>query len=647
MAVQLQCPACGAPNEFKTRSSLVMICESCHSVLARGDRKVEDLGKVAEIVETESPLQLGLQGTFQDKGFALVGRAQFKHSAGGIWDEWYAAFRDGQWGWLAEAQGKFFLTFQKKLPESAELPPWDELEVGGKLTLPNLGTFTVNETGTAEAIAAAGEMPFVLEPGTPHTYIDLLGQGGRMATLDAEESPPLLYVGKEVTLDELGISDKVKAPERKLRTAQALLLNCPQCGGPLELRAPDQSQRVTCPNCSSLLDIQGNKLEYFGILNQQKFEPAMPLGSVGTFSGVKFTVIGFVKRSVTYDRAYFWSEYLLYEPRVGFRWLIESDGHWSFGTPVSAGDVEASQDSCRYQGTRFKLFARAPGKVAYVLGEFYWKVELGETVFMRDYIAAPRMLSLESSASGEGDRQSRELNCTLATYLPPEELSQAFPDVKKWPICRGVAPNQPFLYKWIYKFWAAFIVALLALAIFQVMRSEGRTVFEKSISLPPAAAGSPNRIVFADENLDLHARRNLRVSVRTSLQNSWLAMDGDLFNEESGLTQAFQIPVEYYSGTEGGESWSEGSQVNSEYLPALPAGKYKLRLEVQSEKPQEHLSFTIKIEEGVFRWVNFVLAFLLISTIPACLAIYHWTFERSRWADSEFNPYASSSSDDE
>ena len=466
-----------------------------------------------------------------------------------------------------------------------------------------------------------------------------------MATLDAEESPPLLFIGKEVSFDELGISDEVRPPERSLQTAPALLLNCPQCGGPLELRAPDQSQRVTCPNCNSLLDIQGKKLEYLSTLEQQKFECAIPLGSIGTFSGVKFTVIGFVKRSVTYDRAYFWSEYLLYEPRVGFRWLIESDGHWSFGTPVSAGDIDADQNSCRYQGKTFKLFARATGKVAYVLGEFYWKVELGEQVLMRDYIAAPEMLSLESSASGEGTLQSHELNCTLATYVSPEELSQAFPEVKEWPSRRGVAPNQPFPYKWTYRLWAAFTAALLALAIFQGMRSTRKTVFEKPISV--AASATPERTVFPDESVELLARKNLRVSVRTSLQNSWLSVDGVLFQEETGLTQAFHVPVEYYSGTDGGESWSEGSQTDATYLPALPPGKYKLALQVASEKPQAPISFKLTIEEGVFRWMNFVLAFLAISIIPGCLMLYHWTFERSRWSDSEFNPYASSGGSDD
>jgi len=40
----------------------------------------------------------------------LTGRAQNRHELGGVWDEWYATFSNGWVGWLAEAQGKFYLT---------------------------------------------------------------------------------------------------------------------------------------------------------------------------------------------------------------------------------------------------------------------------------------------------------------------------------------------------------------------------------------------------------------------------------------------------------------------------------------------------------------------------------------------------------
>jgi len=57
------------------------------------------------------------------------------------------------------------------------------------------------------------------------------------------------------------------------------------------------------------------------------------------FPKAKLTVIGFVVRSVTFDQTYHWFEYLLYEPKIGFRWLVQSDDHWSYVKSVPLGEV--------------------------------------------------------------------------------------------------------------------------------------------------------------------------------------------------------------------------------------------------------------------------------------------------------------------
>ncbi len=88
------------------------------------------MGKVAEIADSESPLKLGLQGEFKGHKFELTGRAQLKHELGGFWDEWYATFSNGWVGWLAEAQGKFYLTFYQPLPEDVQVPPFQSLQIG-------------------------------------------------------------------------------------------------------------------------------------------------------------------------------------------------------------------------------------------------------------------------------------------------------------------------------------------------------------------------------------------------------------------------------------------------------------------------------------------------------------------------------------
>src|ERR1043165_5120679 len=93
MALPASCPACGAQVLFKTGSSVVVVCESCHSVVARTDRGVEDAGKVADVVESGSPLEVGLGRVYLGAAFELTGRPQLRHPAGVLWERGRAPLR--------------------------------------------------------------------------------------------------------------------------------------------------------------------------------------------------------------------------------------------------------------------------------------------------------------------------------------------------------------------------------------------------------------------------------------------------------------------------------------------------------------------------------------------------------------------------
>ena len=122
------------------------------------------------------------------------------------------------------------------------------------------------------------------------------------------------------------------------------------------MRAPDQSLRVTCPNCGSLLDVNQGRLSYLKTLERKGPQPSVPLGSTAEFEGRPLTVIGFMVRSVEFEGVrYFWQEYLLYNPALGFRWLVESDGHWSYVKTVPPGEVVESGKSALYGGKSFKI----------------------------------------------------------------------------------------------------------------------------------------------------------------------------------------------------------------------------------------------------------------------------------------------------
>ena len=643
--LKANCPSCGAPVEFTAGSTIVLVCPYCRSAIARTDRGLEDLGKVAEIADSESPLKLGLKGTYKDTRFELTGRAQLRNELGGYWDEWYATFSNGWVGWLAEAQGRFYLTFYQPLPPGVVLPTFDGLQLGQTIPeIPNSTPLMVQERGHGTSVAADGEIPYKLSPGEKFAYADLAGKGNAFATIDYSMEPPWVFVGSQVTLDEIGLGD-AKPVEREERRVSAVGMGCPNCGGPLELNAPDKAERVTCPNCNSLLDVNQGKLTYLKALNPPPDQPdfVAPISAEGTFSGdIKFKIIGAVVRSVTIEGIqYFWHEYLLYNPMVGFRWLVHSNNHWNFVEPVNPAEVEqigmiGPGSTVKYNGNTFKIFQDAPAVVEYVKGEFYWRVEQGETVRAVDYVSPPLMLSQEIS--------DNEINWSVGTYMPNEEIEKIF-GISGLPRPWGTAPNQPFTGRFYYTWGALPLLLLFVVAVFMIPLSGlTKTVLNQEIVLPPMANATTAQAAFS-QPFDIKGNQNVRITAGARVDNSWADLDVDLINDQSQDVESINIPVEYYSGVDDGESWTEGGKSSDATLSSFPPGKYTLRVEGTWQNWQTQMPVTVKVEQGVNRGVNFCCAVLILLIVPILGLFRKFSFESGRWKDSMFSSSGASSSD--
>ena len=98
------------------------MCGYCRFSVVRSDRDLSVIGKVADLVPTAAPIAVGDSGSVGGKAFTVLGRTQLDHGRG-PWDEWYIAFQDGTWGWLAYAQGNWYATWEVT-PLPAQIPPW-------------------------------------------------------------------------------------------------------------------------------------------------------------------------------------------------------------------------------------------------------------------------------------------------------------------------------------------------------------------------------------------------------------------------------------------------------------------------------------------------------------------------------------------
>ncbi len=614
MSLKANCPSCGGPVTFQVSTSLVTVCDYCRSVVGRGDRGLESLGKVADLVETDSPLDVGIKGSWAGMPFTLTGRTQFQHPAGGVWDEWYAATGDGKWGWLAEAGGRFYLTFET--PPPADLPSYDQIQLGQPVTLGDGIKLMVAEKNTASVGGAKGEMPYRVEPGKPHPFVDLSGPGGLFGTIDWSGQRPAAFLGREVTLDELGIpkSQRRRYPGMEPKI-QALALNCPQCGGAVTLQAPDRSERVGCPNCGAMLDVSEGKLSLLRSVKKPKVVPFIPLGARGQREGVEWACLGFLQRSVTFEGTdYFWEEYLLYQPRLGFRWLTRSDDHWNWVEPLPPGCVDEQGTYAMYAGRSYRLFQKAEATVRLVYGEFYWKVQAGEKVNANDFVAAPYMLSEERNAS--------EINWSHGEYVEPGEVQRMFALPEAPPPPAKVGPNQPFPYTGVYPLFGWLGGAVLLIGLAWLLMSPRQPVLAQAYELTALEKDAAVKKRTVTEEVTLTGHRNLRIDIWAE-SGGWVGVEGKMSRRGPGPPAEARFAV-----------WAAAGSTDYVYHSALPPGDYDVALTFSWGAPESQASSAVRMTSGVAHASPVVYTLLLLALGPFLVGLYQLAWEGMRWQDS-------------
>jgi hypothetical protein len=106
--------------------------------------------------------------------------------------------------------------------------------------------------------------------------------------------------------------------------------DCPACGGSLTLRAEGASESLVCQHCGALLDAKDPRHKVLAKYRAKLGSPPkLPIGTRGTIRGDLLECVGMQRRAVRYSGViYSWDEYLLWSPYKGYRWLVESNGHW-------------------------------------------------------------------------------------------------------------------------------------------------------------------------------------------------------------------------------------------------------------------------------------------------------------------------------
>jgi hypothetical protein len=626
------CPSCGAPVEFHAGASVLLVCGFCRSTLLRSEEKLENLGRMAELLEDFSSIRLGTQGVYRGVHFGVIGRIQLRYSAG-VWNEWYILFDDARTGWLSDANGDYTVSFVE--PSPPELPTFEALAPGETVTLGKT-SFSVTNREEGMCIAGEGELPFKVGSGYPAPVVDARF-GSIFATIDYSETPPLVFIGESVSRESLALTELKESTPGSGPTETGLrAFDCPTCGAAIEL-CSTAIQRVACTGCGSLLDAEDRRLNLVERAhNQLNITPTLAIGSKGRLRNVEYEVIGFLRRRTEIEGVpYHWDEYLLFDPRGEFRWLSCSEGHWNFVTVLTrppASGKSVTMGSVSYDKENFKHFQTCTARVTFVLGAFNWRVSVGESAQIGDYVAPPRMLSIEKTAN--------EVSWSLGEYLNADELTQAFKLAKPLPRSIGVYANQPNpntqgFQKTLSLSWKL-LAAGFVLHLVMLMFSIGSTLNDEMFTF-----GSGEQTLVG-KPFELTKQTNtLRVENESDLDNAWVDLNMQMVNEKTGEAWQATRGISFYSGTDSDGSWTEGSKSDDVVFLDLPPGTYHLTIDTEAgnelaSRPPATLRTNISRAGAV--WSNFILLALFLAIFPVWAWSRQASFEKKRWMESDHPP---------
>ena len=166
---------------------------------------------------------------------------------------------------------------------------------------------------------------------------------------------------------------------------------CPQCETKMMLHdlRGRPVQTAVCPQCASIVDVQGELAARVG--RAQPYAPSQPirLREEGTFSGQRHRVIGWVAYQMGKGNdSWLWECWLLASVKGHYRWLTydEQDG-FIFYQPL-APPTEPVPPTAAHLPVRHKepvpITATGQGRVANLAGQLTWQMQGGTPVRFLD-----------------------------------------------------------------------------------------------------------------------------------------------------------------------------------------------------------------------------------------------------------------------
>ncbi len=635
MARSISCPNCGSVFELVNPGIVMLVCDHCSTRLYLSDKAAEAIGEQSILPEEDSRLYLGATGSILKHSFLAVGHIRYRHDEG-FWDEWYLQLDDGKYMWLMEDERDLSL---EVMTRKRDIPRPDKLVVNQPAIRTKQLAYLAQFTGSATCEGAAGQLPFVVQPGQSIGWADLATlDGNRVGTIEHPVGHrPRLFLGLPVEQSRLQVQSQSQSYKEQNRS-QAMEVQCPHCSAPLPMVEDREIKTIVCEYCGTQVELSGAQAKVMGI-NPHGFDPEFQfeIGQQGVIDGVAWEISGRLLLSNTNThRERMQRRYLLHNPQKEPLWLIEDGGHFYYvqstekqpvldpllldkpRTPVEIGTDEV-----------YKLAEAGESRVRWVDGAFPWRVSVGKTFVWANLVAPPKIFLVESDGPA--------LRCYKGRYTNIEKVVASFKIEKSLRQPRDIHPAQLFDPGPVAKglAWVGGFFLFVNLILWTVAwTDDGQLLWHKRLSASEYESDdirTPLLSVFKPGVLSLMV--SARLLYDDNLEVLWGIEDnnGKIILQDYMRLTGRQKPNLLDTMME-----RRGASV-MHLLPRLPPGSYRLLVRISNDNKSGFV--TLEARQGVWYGKYFIYVGALAGFFPLMLLLQWAWFDLQRWRGPSIGGY--------
>ncbi|MDF2552149.1 MAG: hypothetical protein K0R77_1424 [Chryseobacterium sp.] len=345
---------------------------------------------------------------------------------------------------------------------------------------------------------------------------------------------------------------------------------CPVCNTENNIDLTFRVEEYVCRSCSNHIDIDQNISKR--IVKKPIENVVLEVGQKGILQAVEFTVISIVIRK--YGTHIFWREYALKDKSGNDLFLSESDGHWVLleTIPKEKFILGSSKTLGEYNGKTYRWYETTDCNIHSAAGFFEDTLKFSLATY-KEYVNGTDMISREQSGS--------KIEYFKGEHISKNEIKKAF-NIPNLPPYSGIGIVQPF-YINIKQVINILCIAALLICLMQTYVYTSRandTVFQENIYFK----NIENKELVSKSFTLLGGSAPLEVRAHTAVDNSWANIQLSLVNEKTNETTYVSKDIEKYSGVEGGESWTEGSETEEFNICGVAPGTYHFVISAEKQK---------------------------------------------------------------